>query len=54
MDEFEVLARDVLELIGCEKLEALLREAPATQDEDERRIRNACWAAIAKACGKAA
>jgi hypothetical protein len=50
MDRYERFAADALNQMGCGALEALLREAPATRDLEELRIRQACWAAVARRC----
>jgi hypothetical protein len=46
MDKYDVFAKDALELMGAKTLEELLREAPPTEDEEELKLRHACWAAL--------
>jgi hypothetical protein len=48
MDKYDLFAKDAMEQMGAEALEELLREAPPTEDEEELRIRNACWAVLGK------
>jgi hypothetical protein len=51
-DRYQAFAEDALRQMGCAKLEALLREAPAARDTEELRLRNACWAEVAKQCAQ--
>jgi hypothetical protein len=41
---------EALAQMGCAALEALLRSAPPARDREELRLRNACWAEVARRC----
>jgi hypothetical protein len=51
-DRYAAFAQDALAQMGCRGLEELLRSAPLTRDPEELRLRNACWAAVARRCAR--
>ena len=51
-DRYAEFATDCQAQMGCAALEALLRSAPLTRDPEELRLRNACWAEVARQCAR--